>query len=292
MAEKKQTFFKKMRSKYRLVIMNDQTFEEKLSLRLSRLNVFVITGVTAILLIFTTIYLIAFTPLKEYIPGYADFDTRMEVYNLLSKADSLEHVLMVKNAYITNIKHVLQGHEALSEHPPVPEPNDLGRDVIFSRSAADSILRKEMESLPAYELSFIPESERVLGTTSQSIRNFFFFPPLRGTVTSNFNPAEGHYGVDIVAPRNEAVKATLDGTVVISTWSLEAGYTIAIQHQSNLISVYKHNSVLLKNEGDFVKAGEVIAIIGETGLYTTGIHLHFELWFNGMPVNPREYISF
>lgn len=292
MEKKKTSFFKKLKNKYRLVVMNDQTFEEKLSFKLSRLNVFVLFGTLSILLIVLTIFIIAFTPLKEYIPGYADFDTRYEISQLMNKADSLAHITQIKSSYINNIKNILEGNEILEEEPLPPDARTLTKDIEFRKSPADSILRREMESLPSYELTQMPPAETALGQPTQSIRNFFFFPPLRGTVTNNFNPAERHFGVDIVAPRNEAIKATLDGTVVLSAWTLETGYTIVIQHQSNLLSVYKHNSVLLKKEGDFVRAGEVIAIIGETGLFTTGIHLHFELWFNGMPVNPREYISF
>jgi len=292
MAQKKEPFFRKLRNKYRLVIMNDQTFEKKLSFRLSRLNVFIVVGSLSILLVFATSYIIAFTPLKEYIPGYADFDTRKEIKTLLDKADSLASLVAVKDNYIRNIKYILEGNEALDVYPDVPDALSLNRDITFKRSKEDSLLRLEIENQPGYNLTEMPAKENVFYFTTQSIRNFFFFPPLTGTVINNFNPAERHFGVDIVAPRNEAVKATLDGTVVLSAWTLETGHTIAVQHQNNLLSVYKHNSVLLKKEGDFVKAGEVIAIIGETGLYSSGIHLHFELWFNGIAVNPRDYISF
>jgi len=289
---KRFSVFSKLKNKYRLVIMNDQTFEEKLSLKLSRLNVFIVVSSLAIILVFATTYIIAFTPLKEYIPGYGDFDLTKDVYNLTKKADSLEHVLWAQDRYVRNIKNILEGNEELELYPEEPATDVVGREINFRRSPEDSILRTMIESQPAFELTTAESRENQFYIGSQNIRSFSFFPPLNGTVTNNFNPAEAHFGVDIVAPRNEAVKSTLDGVVILSAWTLEFGNTIVVQHQNNLISLYKHNSVLLRKKGDFVRAGEVIAIIGETGLYTSGVHLHFELWFNGIPVNPRDYIIF
>jgi len=292
MLDTKKSFFQKLKNKYRLVILNDQTFEEKLSFKLSRLNVFIAVGSLCILLVFFTTYIIAFTPLKEYIPGYADFSTRKEIHFLSIKADSLEKAVKQKDIYIKNIKNVLEGGDELNEIPELTPIETQNKEIKYSRSKADSLLRKEIESQAIYNLKQSSTSEPKYFFSNQSIRNFSFFTPLNGIVSSNFDPSKQHFGIDIVAPRNEAVKATLDGTVIMSAWTLETGYTIAIQHQNNLISVYKHNSALIKKEGEFVKAGEVIAIIGETGVFATGIHLHFELWFNGIAVNPREYINF
>jgi len=294
MKKKKKSFLEKIKNKYRLVIYNDQTFEEAVSLRLSRLNVFIVAGTIVILLIFATTYIIAFTPLKEYIPGYGNFDSAKEINNLINKADSLEKVLNLKTIYVNNIRTILRGEEISDDSYKMPQSVEIPKEVNFKRSPEDSILRAEIESQPDYDLvkNDNNNSNSQYATSSASIKNFFFFTPLNGTVTSNFDPALRHYGVDVVAQRNEAVKATLDGTVLLSSWTLETGYSIAIQHSNNLVSVYKHNSVLLKKQGDYVKAGEVIAIIGETGMLTSGIHLHFELWFNGIPVNPRDYIIF
>ncbi|MDD3876113.1 MAG: peptidoglycan DD-metalloendopeptidase family protein [Bacteroidales bacterium] len=289
---KKDSFLKKIKDKYRLVIMNDQTLEEKLSVKLSRLNVFIIVGSLCIFLVFATTYIIAFTPLKEYIPGYADFDLAKDIYTLTKKADSLERVVESQEFYVLNIKNILEGNLSLEAYPTQPNNEGVNKNINFKRSEEDSILRSIIESQPGFELTESSNKENQFYSGTQSIKSFFFFPPLSGTVTNNFDPVEQHFGIDIVAPRNEAVKSTLDGVVVLSAWTLEFGYTIVIQHQNNLLSMYKHNSVLLKKKGDFVKAGEVISIIGETGLYTTGIHLHFELWFNGIPVNPKDYIIF
>jgi murein DD-endopeptidase MepM/ murein hydrolase activator NlpD len=278
-------FFRKLHDKYRLVLMNDATLEEKLSFRLTRLNVFIFFGTVSIFLVVATIYLIAFTPLKEYIPGYADFNTRQVLRELMMRADSLERDLRQKDLYIHNFKRIIEGREPVDIFPVELLDPDYYYIENLPRSLEDSIIRAEIESMGQYG-SWVYEETSAL----QSINQYFFFPPVKGIVTNYFNPAGKHFGIDLVADKNEAIKATLDGTVIFSAWTMETGYNIGIQHANNLVSVYKHNSVLLKEEGSFVKAGEVIAIIGETGLYSTGTHLHFELWFNGQPVNPLDYI--
>jgi murein DD-endopeptidase MepM/ murein hydrolase activator NlpD len=284
---KEKTFFNKLRDKYRLVLMNDDTFEEKLSFRLTRLNVFIFFGTLVIFLVVATSYLIAFTPLKEYIPGYADFNTRKILRDLNHKADSLQMGLNRKNFYIMNLRNIIEGREVeeqLSENAISQNFFEIGE---LRRSREDSLLRAQIES----ETQTINWSQDDI-TDTQGMSQFFFFPPVRGIITSFFSPAQRHYGIDIVADQGEAIKATLDGTIIFSTWTLTTGYNIGIQHTNNLVSVYKHNSVLLKEEGAFVKAGEAIAIIGNTGSLSTGTHLHFELWFNGNPVNPLDYIVF
>jgi len=294
MKKKKYPLLQKLKNKYRLVIYNDQTLDEAVSFKLSRLNVFLVVGTSAILLIFATTYIIAFTPLKEYIPGYGDFDTAHDIESLIIRTDSLEKALNAKSKYVNNIRAILRGEDIPDINFKMPDTVISVKEYNYKKSHEDSVLRAEIENQPGYNLVNYTTDNNNPGyvTSSASIKNFFFFTPLNGTVTNNFDPAANHYGVDIVARENEAIKSTLDGIVILSSWTLETGYSIAIQHSDNLISVYKHNSVLLKKQGDYVKAGEVIAIIGETGLQTTGIHLHFELWFNGMPINPRDYIIF
>lgn len=267
--------------------MNDATFEEKLSIRLTRFNVFIVFGTLSILLVVATIYLIAFTPLREYIPGYADFNTREVLRELMLRTDTLERDLYRKDLFIHSIRQIVEG----------VEPDDIISPAILSlesfeidelpKSREDSIIRAEVENMGNMG-TWIYEAPR----PSESIHHFFFFPPVKGILTNHFDPANGHFGVDIVADQNETIKATLDGTVIFSTWTINTGYTIGVQHNSNLVSVYKHNSAVLKQEGSFVRAGEVIAIIGETGLYSSGTHLHFELWYDGTPVNPIDYIVF
>jgi murein DD-endopeptidase MepM/ murein hydrolase activator NlpD len=283
----KRNFFRKLHDKYRLVIMNDDTFEEKLSFRLTRFNVFIFFGTLSIFLVIATIYLIAFTPLREYIPGYADFNTRQVLRELMQRTDSLETDLRQKDLYIMNIRNIVEGREV--DFSPLDTITPDAASIIedLPRSREDSLLRVEMESLLAGG-GWITEDI----ATGPRISHFFYFPPVSGVVTNYFNPAEGHYGVDVVAEENAPIKSILDGTVIWSAWSLETGYSIGIQHANNLVSVYKHNSRLTKEQGNFVKAGDVIATIGGTGLYSTGTHLHFELWFNGSPVDPLDYIIF
>ena len=287
--KKKKKLVSRLRSKYRLVFMNDETFEEKASLRLSPINVFVFIGTIALTLITLVIYLIAFTPLREYIPGYADLNMQRSIYRLTYLADSLEQEMAYKDQYINNLNRVVNGtvgdDDSVGARPPA-QPQELAKPN--TRSPEDSMLRVMIESADRYELTAPQERSG----RSTDISSFFFFTPVKGTVTNTFKNIDKHYGIDVVAAQNEAIKATLDGTVILSTWTNETGYVMAIQHSNNLISLYKHNSVLLKKAGTYVKAGEAIAIIGNSGEYSSGPHLHFELWYNGSPVNPKDYISF
>ena len=184
------------------------------------------------------------------------------------------------------------GKEIVEDIPEHIESTANYDSITLVRSVEDSLLRVEIESQDQYNIAYYNENEELNKGKATSIANFNFFTPLKGIITNNFNTSEKHFAVDIVAKRNAAVKATLDGTVIFAAWTLETGHIIVIQHQQNLISVYKHNSSLLKQEGNFVKAGEPIAIIGESGELSTGPHLHFELWFNGKPINPRDYLTF
>ncbi len=287
--EAEKSIFKKLHNKYRLVILNDDTMEERLSIRLTRFRVFVLAGTIVILLVVATIYFIAFTPLKEYIPGYADFNTRKVLRELLLRADTLEKQLRQKDLYIMNIRNITEGRDLIEKIPDtIVDPDAIDIDEI-PRSPEDSMLRAEMRLAEQFNNNYWRTTEMQAVT---DVGHFTFFPPAMGMISSHFDPAEGHYGVDIVADQDEIIKSTLDGTVVFSAWTIETGYSIGIQHKHNIVSIYKHNSSLLKEEGSMVEAGDPIAIIGDTGLYSTGTHLHFELWFNGVPVNPAEYISF
>lgn len=269
--------------------MNNETLEEKLSIRLTRFNVFLISGTIGLLLIIGTIYLVAFTPLREYIPGYADFNTRQVLRELSLRADSLERDLRQKDLFIMNIRNIVEGRDLIEEIPDsVSDPEGYVFEEL-PRSREDSLLRAEMENASQFENNYWSQSEMINASNPES---FSFFTPLSGMISSHFNPGKGHFGVDVVADHNEIIMSALDGTVILATWTLETGYTIGIQHANNIITIYKHNSSLLKSQGDFVQAGEAIAIIGDTGIYSTGTHLHFELWFNGIPVNPTDYIAF
>jgi len=286
--EKKKKLFQRLKNKYRLVIMNEQTFEENASFSLRPLNVFVFAGILILLLITLTTFIIAFTPLREYIPGYSDVKVQRKVYELAIKADSMEKALNARDLYIQNINNIVNGN--LSSTTNDNKKTTVAKyDTIHSlkKSYQDSILRKEIESQDHFTLGVMEDASLV-----NNMSGFLFFPPVKGTVTSRFDPVNKHYGIDIVSNANEAIKATLDGTVLLANFTSETGYVIAIQHSNNLVSFYKHNSSLLKKPGDFVKAGDVIAIIGNSGELSSGPHLHFELWSNGTALDPQKFISF
>lgn len=289
--KKKSSWLNRLRNKYRLVIMNDETLEERLTFRLSRLNVFVVLGTLTIILIFLTSILIAFTSLREYIPGYTNVGLQKKLYELQIKMDSIEKDLSKRDAFIQNMKDVMNGKDLTADVPLAKDTLHKYTNIRQKKSREDSLLRADVENQGKYNLYRIDNSENER-QKNRPIGKVLFFVPLKGVITNEFNPSQSHYGVDIVSKQNEAIKSVLDGTVVLSNWTLETGYTIAVQHQQNIVSVYKHNSALLKKEGDFVKAGDPIAIIGQTGELTTGPHLHFELWYDGNPVNPKDYINF
>lgn len=277
--------------------MKDETFEERLSFRLSRLNVFMFVSLLAIILIAATIYLIAYTPLKQYIPGYSDVQLREDLYQQIKRTDSLERELHNKNVYVKNLKNILSGNTKALRDTGVVNMDTMNQreyeDIKFTHSKEDSMLRKKVEKLNKYNLVHYKEDkQRGIYKNQSSIRNFFFFTPLKGKVTNGFNPKNNHYAIDIVGKENDAVKATLDGRVIFSGWTMNSGYVIILMHENNVTSVYKHNASLLKKQGEIVKAGEPIAIFGNTGSLTSGPHLHFELWYNGNPINPRKHISF
>jgi murein DD-endopeptidase MepM/ murein hydrolase activator NlpD len=280
-------FLSRLKNKYRLVILHDDSFEEKLSLRLSPMNVFILSGTILIVLIILVISIIAFTPIKEFIPGYADVNLRRSALQAVLKADSLEHEIKMKDRYFSNLITILEGNVPPDQMNMKPDTSKKFELVSLKKSKEDSLLRLQMESQDKYNLSVSDDK-----SMKKNIGSFFFFRPVKGTVTSSFNAREGHYGTDIAAAENEVVKATLNGTVIFSSWTTDNGHVLHVQHENNLVSVYMHNSVLLKKVGDYVKAGEAIAIIGNSGELTTGPHLHFELWHNGNAIDPQEYIIF
>lgn len=289
--EKKRRWRDKWRSKYRLVFMTDDTLEERFTFRLSRMNVFVALGTLTIILIFLTTILIAFTPLREYIPGYTNVGLTRRLYTLQRKTDSIERDLIRKDQFIASIKTVISGGDLPGETAMTRDTMKRYNNVKLKRSPEDSMLRLEIENQTKYSLYRLEgrDQSRQQKTT---LGGMLFFTPIKGVVTNQFDPGTKHFGIDIVTRQNEAVKAVLDGTVILSNWTVETGYVILLLHSQNIVSVYKHNSALLKKTGDFVKAGEPVAIVGQTGELSSGPHLHFELWSDGNPVNPKDYIIF
>lgn len=284
--ENRKKFLQRLRHRYRLVVMNDDTFEENLSLRLTPLGLVILLSAVTIVMVMIVTSLIAFTPLREYIPGYADVAMRRELITLAMRSDSLEQALNEQNLFNENIANVLRGNIKPDTSGNRPDKSKEYEKLKLNASQKEAQLKYSIESQDKYSLSYGAASNK------NGISNFFFFSPIKGVVSEQFKSLDQHYGVDIVGAENEPIKVTLDGTVILATWSSETGYTITVQHTNNLISVYKHNSVLLKKVGDYVKAGEAIAIIGNSGEQTTGPHLHFELWYNGSAIDPQGYMVF
>jgi murein DD-endopeptidase MepM/ murein hydrolase activator NlpD len=281
----KLNFFRKLRHMYRLSIYRDETFEEVLNLRLSRLNVLAWGGPIILILLFAVISIIVYTPVREFIPGYPDENTIKNSISNKQRLDSLEAELNRRDEYIKNLNQIISG-QVPDNFDNAGDTNRNYDNIQFTRSTEDSLLREKYREQDKFSVN---EGRK---NKMEGISQIHFFSPVKGLVTNSFNAIENHYGTDIVTNANEIVKATLEGTVVMASWTLETGWVIQIQHQSNLISVYKHNAELLKRVGDYVKVGEAIAVVGNSGELTTGPHLHFELWYNGIPLNPEEYVSF
>ncbi|SNR54868.1 M23 family metallopeptidase [Lutibacter flavus] len=284
-SKNKGKFRQKLINKYRLVVLNEDTFEEKVSFKLTRLNVFILGSIFSILLIVGTIYLIAFTPLKEYIPGYSSTKLKKEATQLIYKVDSLEQTLQVNNVYIQKVRELLTGEisEVMFDTDSVLEAIKYDKDTInLSPSEADLEFRLDIESENRY--SIFSEATKDV--------DIVFFAPVVGTLSDGYNPKTKHFAVDIAVEMGTPVKSVADGTVIFAAWTSETGHVIIVEHSGGFISVYKHNTALHKEQGDLVKSGEVIASAGNTGEFSTGPHLHFELWNEGYAVNPINYIDF
>ncbi|WP_411029391.1 M23 family metallopeptidase [Spongiimicrobium sp. 3-5] len=283
--QKRKEIKRKLLHKYRLVILNESTFEEKISFKLSRLNVFVTGSLLIIGLIGFTTLLIAFTPLREYIPGYSSTKLKRQATELTYKTDSLVRVLNYTNRYLDNIRLVLKGDI---------ENNQINRDSLFEQFKLDP---SKIDLTPIREDSMLRaevalEDKYNLFESNKGGGNLVLFSPVSGTITQGFDAEKKHFGVDVVAPKDTPVKAVADGTIIFAEWTTETGYVVVMEHTEGLLSVYKHNGSLNKGQGDIVRTGEVIASIGNTGELTTGPHLHFELWNDGSPVDPSDYIDF
>jgi murein DD-endopeptidase MepM/ murein hydrolase activator NlpD len=284
---------KKLNRKYDFLLRHDESQKEILGFKLNLLNlILVIIGIALLLIIITT-FISAFTPLREYIPGYTDTNLNREVYELSLRADSIEKEMMKKDVYFENLKKIVEGYDFAADSALAsiniyePLPKGVTDTITLKKSVQDSLLRAEYEAQSQYNLfgdDYLPPAK-----PSSLVKNFFV--PLTGTIIKGFNPDEGHFGVDIVTDGDQIINATLDGTVVFSTWSINNGYCIGIQHEDSYFSVYKHNATLLKKEGDYVKAGEAIAILGRSGEAEESEHLHFELWRSGIAINPAEYMT-
>lgn len=282
---KRKLIKKKLFTKNRLVILNEDSFEEIFSLKLTLMNVFVVASIGAVLIITTTTFIIAFTPLREYIPGYASDELKRNATVLALKSDSLANAVKKNEAYIASIKKILTGDVDFAQrnkdsiYATKTENGDVEEVQI---SEADKKLRQEVAREDKYNLF----------EKAQSKVSLVLFPPAKGSITEKFSSNKKHFAVDVALAKNTPIKATLNGTVIFADWTPSTGNVIIIRHNNGFISVYKHAASLTKSQGDVVRTGEAIALAGSTGQESTGVHLHFELWKDGCAIDPTQFIEF
>lgn len=294
--EKKEenNWLENLRQDYRLTVMNNETFEEVGAYKLSALNLYIILSAIIVAVAILVISLIVFTPIKRYIPGYGDLSQQTEAIRLNKEVLAFEKELDAHGKYTENFRRMLVGDVVEdSTTNQIQEADDIPDSLLnVDRIEEDEMLRQEIEH------NEMIEQQALLGKTANYIpkdiplEQIYFISPVNGLVSEGYAIDKKHYGVDILAPKNTPILAALDGYVFTSDWTLETGNTIGIQHRNNIITFYKHNSSLLKKVGDQVKAGEAVAVIGNTGTLSNGPHLHFELWHNGHHVNPEDYVHF
>ena len=283
--KEKKNYINKLIRSYKVVVSSEDTFEERLSFSTNKFNVFLILSLYSIILIAFTISVVFFTQLKEMVPGYSSSDLLTQAIYLTKKTDSLEDELELNNTFYQSIENVLSGKteeiiykDTLSVSK---EKDNIDLQAVLA-NAEDSILRKYVEEEDKFNLT---KNELV-------IENKMFVSPVKGQITQKFDPFNNHFALDILVDTGTPVKSILEGKVIFSEWSVDTGHVLIIDHGDNIISVYKHNSKVLKTQNNFVKAGEVIAYSGNQGTLSTGPHLHFELWKNGTPINPEPLFNF
>ena len=276
--------FQFLLQRYRIVIIADNSLEERMSVRFSILKFFALISSVLVIVVFTTLFVVTNSSLSQYIPGRSKNDVLQSLVELNIQADSLRASLNKRDTYLNNIESVLSGSDSflISNNNLNAEAALALENISFEASKEDSVLRVVVEN----------EERGSLNYDKKDDDNFVFFPPVVGYISDTFNFQKKHFAVDLVAKKNSKISSVLAGTVIVSDWSSEVGYFIGIQHKDNYISFYKHNSSLLKKVGDYVSAGEHVAVIGNSGEFSSGPHLHFELWHNGSPVNPLDYIKF
>lgn len=281
----------------RMTVFIDKSLEPLFTLRFTPVMLAVGIGALAILLIIGVTLLIAFTSLREYIPGYPTGEERVMIMQNLQRVDSLATELEMRDNMMKNLRAVLSGDDRIllqgsAQTDSTLTPCNVTKEGLAGlnreKSSEENAFITEVESAEKYD---VDASQSETGV-NQELEATFFFSPLKGIVTDGFGVRNGHLGVDVAATDGTPVMSTLAGTIIFAEWTVQTGYVIMVQHDNQLVSVYKHNARLLKKEGARVKAGEAIALVGNSGELTSGPHLHFELWYMGAPLNPENYINF
>ena len=276
------------RDKYRFSVINDHTLEEVWRIILTRYNAFLLITFILLFIIWGTSTLISFTNLREFIPGYPDVTMRRNILMSAIRLDSLDRELKLRDKYFDNLNAIITG----TQSGVIPSQTDTSRfykSINFSTSSKDSVLRAHVENEERFNLTLGPSATE----SASGLATLHFFPPVKGIVSGKYDVRTKHFGTDIATNSKALVSAVLDGTVIFTGWTMETGFVIEIQHQNNIISVYKHNAGLLKETGELVRAGDPISVVGDSGeLYTSGPHLHFEIWYKGSPLDPEKHILF
>jgi murein DD-endopeptidase MepM/ murein hydrolase activator NlpD len=275
------------RDKYKFAIYNDTTFEEVWRVRLTQYNAFLLITSLVLFIIGATTSLIAFTNVREFIPGYPDVMMRRNILMSAIRLDSLDRELALRDKYFANLNAIISGKPP-TEIIPGQDSTKNYETIRFANSPEDQALRIKVEKEEQFNLTLGPRINE-----STSLASLHFFPPVKGIVSGKYDLRTKHFGTDIVTKQKSPVLAALDGTVIFTAWTMETGYVIEIQHVNNLVSVYKHNASLMKEAGDLVRAGEAISVVGDSGeLYTSGPHLHLEIWYKGSSLDPEKHILF
>ncbi|GAE23687.1 M23 family metallopeptidase [Bacteroides pyogenes] len=282
--KRRKAFWRNFKFKYKLTIVNENTLEEVVGLHVSKLN-----GLSVLITVLTVLFLIAasiiaFTPLRNYLPGYMNSEVRKQIVSNALRVDSLQLLLERQNLYIMNIQDIFSGKVQIDSVRTLDSLTAARKDTLMERTRREEEFRRQYEESEKYNLSTI--------ISQPDVSKMILYRPVRGMVSAHFEPEKKHFGTDIAANPNESILAAMDGTVVLSTYTAETGYVIMLQHNQDFISVCKHCGSLLKKQGEHVRGGEAIALVGNSGTLSTGPHLHFELWYKGRPVNPEKYIVF
>ncbi|OEK06867.1 M23 family metallopeptidase [Roseivirga misakiensis] len=284
MARFKKTLSNWLNARHIFIIQNEEDFSEKATYKFTYARIVFFAFLTFLVVLTISIYLVNTVMAQWFDPRYAEQETRKDLVQMSISLDSLTQELESRDRFITSFKKIMKGDVSTDEvtaDQPVRQVSGTDTEQL---ERTDSIFKAEFEQGSDFLLTGEIQNDE--------LRQLYFFSPITGTISESFDPQGGHFGVDIVSKKDEPVRSIADGTVIMASWTQSEGNVIAVQHRDDLISLYKHNATLIKEVGDYITAGEIVAIIGNTGELTSGPHLHFELWYNGSAVNPVEFISF
>lgn len=281
MKKKRKKILKKLKKPFRLIVLNENSFEERFSYSLTPMNVIVMIG--GFLVVFSLLFysLIAFTPLRTVlIPDFTSYESRADARKARLMVDSLSNIMKIQEHYFNDLKIILSGGNPVSSIPDSVPKGSQSVDLNYVISDVDQATREELDHASAV---FVTQARKIPEA------GYLLFPPVAGSISSNFEPQFGKKGVNWTCIKNETVKSVLDGTVISSSYTVSDGNTMLIQHPNNMVSAYKNLAVLFKQNGEAVKAGEGIGWVSENA---NGLgQFYFEIWKNSAPVDPKTYFA-